>query len=108
MVTNEINQIAVAWQGICFKLTEGNKMSMLTIREIISVLKNLGISTRSELKTYLKEYKAYYILSNMNSLITDRPNTLKCTQIKSLSSESSNTKSDVYMQYAFCNRKRRK
>ncbi len=43
-------------------------MIALTRKEIIAVLKKLGIKTRSELKTYLKEYKAYYTRNNFNSL----------------------------------------
>ncbi len=49
-------------------------MIALTKKEIIAGLKKLGIKTRSELKTYLREYKAYYTRYNMNSITTKSSN----------------------------------
>lgn len=46
-------------------------MVILTSREVLAELKKLGINTPSELKSYLKEYAAYfahqYLGSDFNS-----------------------------------------
>jgi hypothetical protein len=51
------------------------KVLMLTKKEVLSELKQLGINTVSELNSYFSEYKTYTLQNNSSSTLSEKYHT---------------------------------